>query len=73
MKKIVRLTEQDLSRLVEKVINESMEDDSWIRKMLRKASHSLLPSLYSPEEKEVAKAMLDSVKNGKYKILDPFK
>ena len=73
MKKIVRLTEQDLSRLVEKVMNKGIEGDNWIRKILRKASDSLLPSLYSPEEKEVAKAMLDAVKNGKYKILDPFK
>ena len=38
MKKIVRLTESDLSRIVKKVVNESSKDDkeSLMKKIMRK-------------------------------------
>jgi hypothetical protein len=73
MKKVVKLTEQDLVHLVKKVMDEQrIEGDNRVEKLIRKGIGLMSPSVYSPKEEEMANMMLDVVKNGKYKIVDPF-
>jgi hypothetical protein len=60
MKKVIRLTESDLVRLVKKVIKESEVSENWLERMT---------GLSTKENEDFGNAILDKLKKGEFKFV----
>ena len=60
MKKVIRLTESDLVRLVKKVIKESEVSENWLERMT---------GFSTKENEDFGNAILDKLKKGEFKFV----
>jgi len=74
MKKIVRLTENDLVRLVKKVVKEQNSPKSMLNEMQESAFKSFIENFKSnptPEQSKMKESILQCIRKGSYPHLGP--
>ena len=78
MKKVIRLTESDLVRIVKRVISEKSSESNeaaltFVDKILDKTIGKLLGVNTTPEEEALAEKVLSAVENGDFEIVRIYK